>query len=56
MAGRIIYVKLLVKRNTRDAMDAEIRALVAAELRKKVNEVETIENPATARLTDESAG
>jgi hypothetical protein len=33
-----------------------IRALVAAELAEKVRMPETIENPATARLTDESGG
>ena len=37
--------------HARDGMEAEIRALVAAELRKKVNEAETIENPTTARLS-----
>jgi hypothetical protein len=33
-----------------------IRGLVAAELAEKVRMPETIENPATARLTDESGG
>ena len=42
--------------HSRDGMEAEIKALVAAELRKKVDEVETIENPAMARLTDDSGG
>ena len=33
-----------------------IRAQVAAELMERIKPVETIENPATARLTDESGG
>lgn len=37
-----------------DGWQAQIRALVAAELSEKVRMPETIENPVTARLTDES--
>ena len=37
-----------------DGWEAQIRALVAAELADKVRAVETIENPAVARLPDES--
>jgi hypothetical protein len=39
-----------------DDWEAQIRALVAAELADKVRAAETIENPATARLPDESGG
>lgn len=39
-----------------DGWEAQIRALVAAELADKVRPAETIENPATARLPDESGG
>ena len=39
-----------------DGWQAQIRALVAAELAEKVRMPETIENPATARLSDESGG
>lgn len=39
-----------------DGWQAQIRALVAAELADKVRAAETIENPATARLPDESGG
>ena len=39
-----------------DGWEAQIRALVAAELADKVQAAETIENPATARLPDESGG
>lgn len=39
-----------------DGWEARIRALVAAELANKVQAAETIENPATARLPDESDG
>lgn len=39
-----------------DGWEARIRALVAAELANKVQAAETIENPATARLPDESGG
>lgn len=39
-----------------DGWEARIRALVAAELADKVQAAETIENPATARLPDESDG
>ena len=39
-----------------DGWEAQIRALVAAELADKVQAVETIENPATARLPDDSGG
>jgi hypothetical protein len=39
-----------------DAWEARIRALVAAELAEKVRTPETIDNPVTARLTDESGG
>jgi hypothetical protein len=38
-----------------DSMEAEIRALVTAELRKKVDAVETIENSAAARVCGPSA-
>ena len=38
------------------AFKDHIRALVAAELNGKLRNVETIENPATARLTDQSGG
>lgn len=37
-----------------DDLKAQIRAMVAAELQAKVKPMETIETPATARLTDES--
>lgn len=40
--------------HTNDEWQAQIRALVAAELADKVRMPETIENPATARLTNES--
>jgi hypothetical protein len=39
-----------------DGWQAQIRALVAAELAEKVRAAETVENPATARLPDESGG
>ena len=39
-----------------DGWEAQIRALVAAELADKVQAAETIENPATARLPDDSGG
>jgi hypothetical protein len=39
-----------------DGWEAQIRALVAAELAEKVRMPETIETPATARLSDESGG
>lgn len=39
-----------------DGWEAQIRALVAAELADKVRAAETIENPAVARLPDESGG
>ncbi|MBI3157769.1 MAG: hypothetical protein HYZ20_20525 [Burkholderiales bacterium] len=39
-----------------DGWEAQIRALVAAELADKVRAAETIENPAMARLSDESGG
>jgi hypothetical protein len=39
-----------------DGWQAQIRALVAAELAEKVRMPETIENPAMARLSDESGG
>lgn len=39
-----------------DGWQAQIRALVAAELAEKVRMPETIESPATARLPDESGG
>ena len=50
---------LIDRRNTPErsqyAINADnIRALVAAELRERFKTLETIENPATARLTDES--
>ena len=37
-------------------LEDQIRAMVAAELRGKIKSVETIENPATARLTDDPGG
>lgn len=37
--------------HTNDAYEAHIRALVAAELLKKIKQVETIENPALARVS-----
>lgn len=39
-----------------DGWQAQIRALVAAELAEKVRMPEIIENPATARLSNESGG
>ena len=39
-----------------DEWQAQIRALVAAELAEKVRMPETIENAATARLSDDSGG
>ncbi len=41
--------------HTNDGWEAQIRALVAAELADKVRAAETIENPATARLGGPSA-
>lgn len=41
--------------STNDDFKAHIRELVAIELQAKVKPLETIESPATARLTDESA-
>lgn len=38
-----------------DGWQAQIRALVAAELSEKIKPVETIENPATARVSGPSA-
>ena len=37
-----------------DDLQAHIRALVAAELQGKITPMETIETPATARLSDDS--
>jgi hypothetical protein len=39
-----------------DGWEAQIRALVAAELADNVRAAETIESPATVRLPDESGG
>lgn len=39
--------------HTNDAYEAHIRALVATELLEKMKQVETIENQATMRLTDD---
>lgn len=39
-----------------DGWEAQIRALVAAEVADKVRAVETIESPTVARLPDESGG
>lgn len=47
---RVIYPSL----HTDDDLKAQIKALVAAELQRKVSPLETIESPATARLTDDS--
>jgi len=42
--------------HTNDGREAQIRALVAAELTCKVRADETIENPAAAALPDQSSG
>jgi hypothetical protein len=40
--------------HSNDDYEAHIRALVAVELQEKIIQAETIENPATARLCDDS--
>lgn len=47
---RITYPSL----HRNDDLEAHIRALVATELQTKVKPLETIENPATARLANDS--
>ena len=47
---RILYPSI----NQNDDLKAHIRALVAAEIQDKVKPLETIENPITMRITDES--
>ena len=59
--GEKLAKPLIDRRNNPErsqyAINADhIRALVAAELRTKFKALETIDNPATARLTDQSGG
>ncbi|MBL0719850.1 hypothetical protein JI742_08105 [Piscinibacter sp. Jin2] len=56
LAGPLIDRQKYPSMHADDVWQAQIRALVAAELAEKVRMPETIENPATARLPDESGG
>lgn len=56
LAQPLIHREKYPGMHANDGWEARIRALVAAELANKVQAAETIENPATARLPDESGG
>ena len=50
LAGPVIHREKYPGMHTKDGWEAQIRALVAAELSEKVRTVETVENVATARV------
>jgi hypothetical protein len=54
LAAPAIHRQKYPSMHANDGWEAQIRALVAAELADKVRAAETIENPAVARLPDES--
>ena len=56
LAQPLIHREKYASLHANDAWEAQLRALVAAELADKVRAAETIENPATARLPDDSGG
>ena len=51
LAKPVIHQQSYPSMHTKDAYEAHIRALVAAELLEKIKQVETIENPALARVS-----
>ena len=55
LAGPVIHRQKYPGMHANDGPEAQIRALVAAELAEKVRTVETIENQATARLSGPSS-
>lgn len=54
LAATAIHRQKYPSMHANDGWEAQIRALVAAELADKVRAAETIENPVVARLPDES--